>query len=110
MTAVETLRTEPLLLPYESFAVGWSIDDVGPYLAVVVLNPDKNVAKENVTRLEARISQGTSFHLGGYKWNSVLGPARITSDGRLVVAKIYTPAFMLWRNLINNLDNLLAHE
>jgi len=106
----EALQREPRLLSYLAFATGQGVDAGGPYLAIVLLHADEETAAQNVQRLEQRIREGTSvFVSSGEPWTNFIDEGDISSEGRLVLAKLHTTEMMLWIQFVLARDPLLLH-
>jgi peptidoglycan/LPS O-acetylase OafA/YrhL len=105
----EVLEGQPQLLAYQAFASGGGVDADGPYTAVVLLNPDEEVALENARRLKDRIKEGTSW-LGGQPFSEFIDGVEILTDGRLVLATLRTDELGFWFGLHAAGDTLLLHE
>ncbi|MEX2158427.1 MAG: acyltransferase family protein [Dehalococcoidia bacterium] len=103
------LQRETKLLPYDAFATGAGVDARGPYTAVVLLNADEPAARANMWRLQGRIDEGTSW-VSGQPFREFIDGVDISSEGRLVLAKLYTNAYRLWFTLQAHKDTLLLHE
>jgi hypothetical protein len=107
--AAERLASEPLLLPYEAFALGAAVDETGPYTALVIVNRDAATAAANVERLRGRIATGSSW-LAGQAYRDLIPTAEITSEGNLVIAKLRATSLALWYGVVAAHDTLLLHE
>ncbi len=116
---VEEIKRELRLKPYQAFATGAGIDDEGYYLAIVLLNPSEEVARENATLLEQRINQSKiamAWHSqSGDKWSDLIESMEIESKGRLTIAKLYGGVVECWVNfnvmwMLGSYEPLLIHE
>ena len=113
----EFLNEEPLLVPYGAFASGTGIDDRGRFSAVVIVHDDEASARENVDRLTERIEDGHSLYYGDpIPWTEEFFPdgspskdyLDVSSDGRLLTARIYSDDGSIWFRLV--LSGLLLWE
>lgn len=107
--AKRELRDEPLMHPFEAFATGSGFDDNGAFLGVVVVHADGATAQENVGRLEERIDAGTSL-LRAERWSELIDDTQITTDGRLLIAKLYTSDVDLWQDIGFSGESLLMYD
>lgn len=107
--AKRELRDEPLMLPFEAFATGGGFDDEGPYLAVVAVHADAAAAEENADRLEDRIGEGTSL-LRAEPWSELIDDTEISTDGRLLLAKLYTSDVGMWHDIAFSGESLLMFD
>ena len=105
----ERLRQETKLLPYEAFATGAGVDEQGAYTAIILLNADDEVARENLRRLQDRVNEGTSRY-GGVPYREFIDDVDIAREGRLVLAKLRTDRYGLWFWLHSVRETLLLHE
>ena len=103
------LRQQTLLLPYEGTATGVGADDRGFYTVVVVVHPDEQTAKKNGTRLEARIDEGATNRFG-VRWNAVISELDVVTEGRVLIARMYSDDTKLWYNLVVRKEPLLLFD
>jgi len=97
------------LRPYQALAVGVGQDAQGPFNVLVLLHPDARTAGENVARLKANVETGKSL-FSGKAWSEQIEKSEISSDGRLVVAKLRTQNRTLLADVLSRRDSLLVHE
>ena len=106
-------------IPYQAFATGVGIDKDGYYLAIALLNPSEEVARENATLLEQRINQSKiamAWHSqSGDKWSDLIESMEIESKGRLTLARLYGAVVECWVNfnvmgMMGPYEPLLIHE
>jgi hypothetical protein len=116
---VEEIQRELRLKPYQAFATGAGLDEKGYYLAIVLLNPSKEVAQENATLLEQRINQSKIvwawLSQSGDTWADLIENMEIESRGRLTMAKLYGGVANCWVNfnvmgMLGSYEPLLIHE
>jgi len=116
---VEEIKRELRLKPYQAFATGVGIDKDGYYLAIALLNPSEEVARENATLLEQRINQSKiamAWHSqSGDKWSDLIESMEIESKGRLTLARLYGAVVECWVNfnvmgMMGPYEPLLIHE
>lgn len=116
---VEEIKRELRLKPYQAFATGVGIDKDGYYLAIALLNPSEEVARENATLLEQRINQSKiamAWHSqSGDKWSDLIENMEIESKGRLTLARLYGAVVECWVNfnvmgMMGPYEPLLIHE
>ena len=116
---VEEIKRELRLKPYQAFATGAGIDKDGYYLAIALLNPSEEVARENATLLEQRINQSKiamAWHSqSGDKWSDLIESMEIESKGRLTLARLYGAVVECWGNfnvmgMMGPYEPLLIHE
>ncbi len=97
------------LRPYQALAVGVGQDAQGPFNVLVVLHPDAKTATENVARLRAKVETGKSL-VSGKAWSEQIEKSEISSDGRLLLAKLRTQNRTLLADVLLRRDSLLVHE
>jgi hypothetical protein len=97
------------LLPYEAFAMGAGFDDEGPYLGVVIVHANPATAEANIDLLEGRIASGVSL-LRGESWSDLIDDTVVSTDGRLLVAKLYTSDVSLWHDIAFSGESLLMYD
>ena len=116
---VEEIKRELRLKPYQAFATGAGIDKDGYYLAIALLNPSEEVARENATLLEQRINQSKiamAWHSqSDDKWSDLIESMEIESKGRLTLARLYGAVVECWVNfnvmgMMGPYEPLLIHE
>ena len=103
------LESQAKLLPYQAFATGTGVDADGPYTALILLTADEEVARENAQRLSERIKDGVSW-VRGQPFSDLIHGADVSSDGRLVVAKLRVDDRNTWLALLAFKDTLLLDE
>jgi hypothetical protein len=117
-TITEQLQIEVQLKPYQAYAVGAGLDENGYYMAVVLLNPDKDTAAYNAKVLEDQIKQSkTTFNdtgIGdiGTPWTDIIESIKVKSRDRLTLAKLYGTAAFAWKgfDLASAYDPLLMYK
>jgi hypothetical protein len=97
------------LKPYGMLAIGLGQDAQGPYSVLVLLHADDATAKENVTRLKAKIDAGRSAQTQK-PWKEYIQSSEINAEGRLLIARLRTTPRILLLDVLNKRDSLLAHE
>ena len=115
----DEIEREVRLKPYQVLATGAGIDDEGYYLAIVLLNPNEEVARENANLLEQRIKQskiaGAWHSQSGDTWADLIESMEIESKGRLTIARLYGGVAECWVNfnvigMLGSYEPLLIHE
>ncbi|MGD0766118.1 MAG: SGNH hydrolase domain-containing protein, partial [Dehalococcoidia bacterium] len=110
LAAIEAnLGSQATLLPYQAFATGAGVDADGPYTLLILLTADEETASENAQRLSERIKDGVSW-LREQPFSDFIHGADVSSDGRLVVAKLRVDDRNAWLALFAFKDTLLLHE
>ena len=111
------LEEVSLLKPYNALATGAGLDEDGYYLAIVLVNPDSNTAKENASILEKRI-EDTMDIWRGTLWSEMATYVMVESRDRLTLAKLYGAPSEFWPDRFGSLEvigtgafePLLVHE
>ncbi|OGN87234.1 MAG: hypothetical protein A2158_02565 [Chloroflexi bacterium RBG_13_46_14] len=101
----EAIKDEPLLKPFTSFATGAGEDEDGRFMAIIMVNPDKDTAKDNVSLLKQRINESemypyaTNPDMENKRWtdDGAVESMDITSRGCLTIAKLYGMTFFRWK-------------
>lgn len=109
----EEIQREVYLEPYEAFATGFGLDDKGYYLAIVLLNPDEEVSRENTTILEKQIKQSKLSGGRNEEWSDIIDSVEIRRNGRLTLVKLYGRCSVYWNNFDLSLmlyEPLLIHK
>ncbi|MBA7558702.1 hypothetical protein ES708_00309 [subsurface metagenome] len=115
----EEVERQVRLKPYQALATGAGIDEKGYYLAIALLNPSEELARENATLLEQRINQSKiamAWHSqSGDKWSDLIESMEIESKGRLTLARLYGAVVECWVNfnvmgIMGPYEPLLIHE
>jgi hypothetical protein len=84
------LKQGPLLKPYRTIGLGIAKDKKGLYGLIVLVHADEQTAKENVNLLQRRIDE-TSIFYSKARWSSLFSDVSISSNGRVLTAKLYGP-------------------
>jgi len=81
-----------------AFATGAGADEKGYYLAIAILNPDEETARQNIGLLENRIESGKLpwGESGKNAWTDIIEGMEIEARGRLTMAKLYGKACVNW--------------
>jgi hypothetical protein len=103
------LESQAKLLPYQAFATGAGVDANGPYAVLILLTTDEQAASENAQRLRDRIDNGVSWRRE-QPFSDYIHGASISSNGRLVAAKLSVEEENAWLGLLALTDTLLLHE
>ncbi|MFC1946383.1 hypothetical protein ACFLXY_00530 [Chloroflexota bacterium] len=119
----QPLNNEPHLQPFTSFVSGAGEDENGRYLVIILLNPDEDTAKANVSLLERRINESemyphvTNPDFRNKKWtdDNAIESLEITSRERFTIAKLYGNVFFRWKSfhyygILGPYIPLLLHE
>ena len=89
------------------------IDEKGYFLAIVLLNPGEEVARENAALLERRLGQAKSV-ASMQEWSALIESMEIESKGRLTIAKLYGEVCQSWASFdVQGMwpyEPLLLHE
>jgi hypothetical protein len=110
-TMAKQLQREVFLKPYQAFAVGEGLDENGYYMAVVLLNADQQTANDNAALLEKQIKQSKVGE--DQPWTGIIDSMKITSAGRLTLARLYGRAAFYWKafdNLTGGYEPLLMYK
>lgn len=91
----EALERSPLLRPYRAFAIGEGRDAGGQYMALALVHPDADSAADNVTILQQRLREAKSLQTGAY-WSDLVSSTEISTQGRVLVAKLRGPIHLMW--------------
>jgi hypothetical protein len=97
------------LKPYQFTAIGSGQDAQGSYSTLILLHVDDKTAQENVTKLKAKIETGRSAQTNR-PWKEQVTSSEITSEGRLLIARLRTTPRSLLVDVLNHRDSLLVHE
>jgi len=92
---IAQIEAAPLLKPYSAFATGVGVDGDGPFLAIVILNPDADTARDNAALLQRRL-QETQNLTYGVAWSHFFDTVEIDSRGRLTRARVYGDISSFW--------------
>ena len=105
---------EPMLRPYQVFATGVGRDEKGSYTALVLVHADETSAKDNLTLLRRRITEGTSLWFSGVLWAEIFntGKMEVLVEGRVLSAKLRPTEGRrpIWIEWVFQRDPLLLHE
>ena len=82
--------------------MGYGEDENGSYVALVLVHENGDLARENIALLEAR--------LGEPSYRDVVTDASVTSEGRVLLARLYTADDTLWFSMYKQQRDLLVHE
>jgi hypothetical protein len=112
-----SLEEIPLLKLYSALATGAGLDGDGYYLAIVLVNPDKDTAEKNKSLLEERISNTRDIWQGRL-WSEMAIRVTVENHDRLTLAKLYGSPVEYWPDRFGSLDvvgsgafePLLVHE
>jgi hypothetical protein len=104
------LAQGPKLLPYQTIGLGIAKDNEGFYGLVILVHADEQTAAKNADLLKQRINETSSF-LAGIKWTSVFSNSSITSQDRILTAKLYgADTGRNWLTWYFQHDPLVLHE
>lgn len=109
----EQLQREVQLEPYQAYATGAGLNEKGYYLAIVLLNPDKDTAAYNAKVLESQIRQSkTSWGGTDVMWTDFIDRIEVTSRDRLTMAQLYGKAAFSWKafDLASGYEPLLMYK
>lgn len=108
-TVREQLEAQPHLLRYQAYATGAGVDLEGEYAAVALVHDDAETAERNAQRLADRINQATDPN-SPEPLSELFDAFEISTDGPLVLAKLYTSREIFWLRLLSEPNSLLLHE
>ena len=91
----ESINDTALLKPYQAFATGAGLDKDSYFLAIVLMNPDKDTAANNASLLKKRIRETQNVWQGN-SWLDWIDDMQIESKGRLTTAKLYGAICEFW--------------
>jgi len=97
------------LKKFLTFGSGYGKDEKGAFTAIVIYHENSSIARENVSLLKQHMENSSSVTIGK-TWNTLFPDAEITSDGKILLLKIYGTNSMLWASWIYEQDSLLYHE
>jgi hypothetical protein len=119
----DPLGNEPMLKPFSAFVTGAGEDEDGRFMVIILLNPNEETAKANVSLLKARINESEMFpyttnpDMRNIKWtdDDAIESMEITSRGRFTIAKLYSEVIYRWKyfhywGTIGPYVPLLLHE
>jgi len=98
--------SEPRLRLYTLLGVGEGLDAKGPYLALVLVHPTEQAAKENVDLLKKRIAVAVQSR--GTKWSEVITSADLRAEGKLLIGRL--DGYRGFTDFIFAAEPLLLHE
>jgi hypothetical protein len=104
----QELEEGPLLRPYQTVAMGGGYDEDGGYMALVLVHADTAAAEENVGLLQWRIQETTRLS-DGQPWAERIDSVEISTEGRVLLAKLRGRIALGWRGFLN-LESVLVHE
>ena len=106
----EQIQREVQLNPYDAYATGAGLDEKGYYMAIVLLNPDKDTADYNAQVLEDQIKQSKAST--DTLWSDMIDSLEVTSHDRLTLAKLYGRAAYSWKafDLASVSESLLMYK
>ncbi len=101
----------PWLRPYGAFGVGGGKDEDGPYMALVLVHTNGDLAEENVGLLR-RIFEEASSAYYDIPWSDEIdiNSLEINAEGPLLLARIRGPIVASGLQWVNFVDNLILHE
>lgn len=100
----------PILLPYQTIGLGIAKDEEGLYGLIILVHADEQTATKNASLLKQRIEETSSF-LTSVKWTTMFSNSSITSNGRVLTAKLYGDQIgRLWFEWYIRSDPLAVHE
>ena len=97
---------EPRLRRYSLIGIGEGLDAKGPYLALVLVHPTEQAAKENIDLLEKRIAVAVQSR--GAKWSDVITSTNLRADGKLLIGRL--DGYRGFNEFIFAAEPLLLHE
>ncbi len=107
--AQRMLEEAGFLLPYTAFALGAALGEDGlPRAVVVLVHTDESTARENAVRFESIIEEGTSLFTGR-PWSDTATVESATANGRVMVARLPTPAPSFFLRLMEVPDSPLLY-
>jgi hypothetical protein len=109
----------PLLKNYLSFGSGFGKDEKGEYIALVLVHDNPDDAIKNISLLEQRIDasfrEDINFNTENLtietkKMSDYIYDKQIYTEGRVLLAKLYTNDPLLWAGWFTNDWQLGLHE
>ena len=97
------------LRPYTMLAIGYGRDAEGPYSILILQHTSESLARENLTRLQAKINNGRSAQ-AQTPWNELITKFEATTTGVFLTAKMRTVSVTLLGDTFFKRDSLLVHE
>ena len=79
------------------------------YLAIILVHESVDDAEQNVSLLEQRIESTGSIWTGN-SWKQWILDTDIHTEGKVLLAKLYTPDSSFWAQWVFNRDTLLLYE
>jgi hypothetical protein len=106
----EQMQREVQLKPYQAYATGAGLDEKGYYMAIVLLNADKDTATYNAKALKDQIKQSKTET--GTPWPDIIDSMEVKSDDRLTLAKLYGTTAYAWKgfDMASVYDSLLMYK
>ena len=104
-------RTGPRLRKFITVGIGPGQDEKGDFIALVLFHENPDNARENVSLLEQRI--GTTFHRWPdtiWSFSDFIYDTEIHTEGKVLLAKLYTSTEPPWSILFLRSSSLVLHE
>jgi hypothetical protein len=80
-------QAEEALWPFNAHAVGFGLDEDGPYMAVALVHDSPALAENNVAQLARRIDAGANLE-AGLLWSNLIDEVEVRADGRVLLATL----------------------
>jgi hypothetical protein len=101
----------PRLKKFLTFGSGFGTDEKGEYIALVLVHENSENAKENVSLLKQRILTPFAAWDGITEgFNDIIYATDVHTEGKVLLAKLYTKDKTLWRIWFQEQYPLLLHE
>jgi len=100
---------EPRLKKFQTFGTGYGQDEKGYYIALVLVHENSDMAEQNAILLEERITTTFSVEYN-QPWIYLIYDSEFNTEGRVLLAKLYTYNKKLWLYWFITQSDLLWHE
>ena len=110
----------PRLEKFQTFGIGPGKDDKGKYVALVLYHVDPARAEKTVSLLEEQINYSTTdlildedsqgYTKNTWSFNDIFWHTQIYTEGKVLIAKLYTDNEAVWYKLFFYGSQLLIHE
>lgn len=106
-TKVNKQNNAPKLKKFMTFAAGLGNDEKGNFLTLVIVHENEDEARYNISLLEQQIEMATWVEPMS---NNVLYETEIKTEGKVLLAKLYTDMKILPALWFSYQDTILLHE
>lgn len=103
------IYTENKLRTFSTFGTGSGRDEIGVYIALVLVHESSDKSIENTSLLEQLIGDTFEEWLGTWSWSNFIYDTEIYAKEKVLLAKLYTDDESLWRTWFIDQLPLLPH-